>query len=197
MTLRVIGPAVSCSAEMGTTPDRLTNPRLGLMPTTLLAPDGHTMEPSVSVPMVTLARFAAAATPEPLLDPHGLRSSTYGLLVCPPRALHPLDEVRDRKLAHSDRFALPMTTAPAARSRCTRKASRAGRESTSAKDPAVLCSRSAVSMLSFSRTGMPSSTLRAPVARRRSSLAKASRSACGLVSITACSFGLSAWIRRR
>jgi hypothetical protein len=34
------------------------------------------MEPSVSVPMVTVARFAAAATPDPLLEPHGLRSST-------------------------------------------------------------------------------------------------------------------------
>src|SRR5947208_9326309 len=90
VTLRVIGPAVSCAAEIGTTPDRLTRPSVGLMPTALLAPAGQTMEPSVSVPMVTLARFAAAPTPEPLLDPHGLRSSTYGLLVCPPRPLHPL-----------------------------------------------------------------------------------------------------------
>src|SRR5262245_48582471 len=76
VTLRVIGPAVSCSAEIGTTPARLTSPNVGLMPTMPLAPDGHTIEPSVSVPIVTDARLAAAAAPEPLLDPHGLRSST-------------------------------------------------------------------------------------------------------------------------
>ena len=81
VTLRVIGPAVSCSAEMGMTPARLTSPSVGLIPTMALAPAGHTIEPSVSVPIVTVARLAAAATAEPLLDPHGLRSSTYGLLV--------------------------------------------------------------------------------------------------------------------
>src|SRR6185503_10316704 len=99
VTLRAIGPAVSCCAEIGTSPARLTRPSVGLMPTSLLAPDGQTIEPSVSVPMVTVARSAAAATADPLLDPHGLRSSTYGLLVCPPRALQPLDEVSDRKFA--------------------------------------------------------------------------------------------------
>ena len=33
-------------------PDRLTSPMVGLIPTTLLAPDGQTIEPSVSVPTV-------------------------------------------------------------------------------------------------------------------------------------------------
>src|SRR5437763_4991368 len=149
VTLRVIGPAVSCSAEIGITPDRLTRPSVGLMPTSEFAPDGHTIDPSVSLPMVTVARLAAAPAPEPLLDPHGLRSSTYGLLVCPPRPLQPLDDVVDRKFAHSDRFALPRITAPASRSRLTRNASRAGVESASANEPAVLCSRSAVSTLSL------------------------------------------------
>src|SRR5262245_17199885 len=96
VTLRVIGPAVPCSAEIGTTPERLTRPSVGLIPTSELAPDGQTIDPSVSVPMVTVARLAAAAAPDPLLDPHGLRSSTYGLLVCPPRPLQPLDEVSER-----------------------------------------------------------------------------------------------------
>src|SRR5215470_2695997 len=108
--LRVIGPAVSCCAEIGITPARLTRPRVGLMPTSLLAPAGHTIEPSVSVPMVTVARSAAAAAAEPLLEPHGLRSSTYGLLVCPPRPVQPLDEVNERKFAHSERLALPRMT---------------------------------------------------------------------------------------
>src|SRR5262245_33220179 len=98
---RVIGPAVSCSAESGTTPVRLTRPSVGLMPAMPLAPEGHTIDPSVSVPIAAVARLAATAAPEPLLDPHGLRSRTYGLLVCPPTALHPLDELNERKFAHS------------------------------------------------------------------------------------------------
>ena len=104
-------------------PVRLTRPSVGLMPTTPLAPAGQTIEPSVSVPTATVARFAAAATPDPELEPHGLRSSAYGLLVWPPTALQPLDDWNARKLAHSDRFALPRMIAPAARSRSTMKAS--------------------------------------------------------------------------
>ena len=73
---RVIGPAVSCSAEIGTIPDRLRSPRVGLMPASPFAPDGQTIEPSVSVPTVTVARSADAATPEPELEPHGFRSRT-------------------------------------------------------------------------------------------------------------------------
>src|ERR1041384_6079180 len=102
---RVIGPAVSCSAEIGTTPVRLTRPSVGLMPTSSFVPAGQTIEPSVSVPLVTVGRSAAAAPAAPLDAPQGFRSSTYGLFVCPPRALQPLDDVSERKLAHSDRFA--------------------------------------------------------------------------------------------
>src|SRR5437763_13189202 len=155
------------------------------MPTALFVPDGHMMEPSVSVPMVTVARCADAATADPLLEPHGFRLSTYGLWVCPPRALQPLIDLVERKLAHSDRLALPRITAPTARKRPTRNASRAGVESTRANEPAVLCSRSAVSMLSLSSTGMPSSARRLPCVARRASLAAASAAAAGFVSITA------------
>src|SRR5215475_14055223 len=125
--LRVIGPAVSCCAEIGMTPVRLTRPSVGLMPTSSFAPDGHTIEPSVSVPMVTVARSAATAAAEPLDEPHGLRSSTYGLLVCPPRPDQPLDEVNERKLAHSERLAMPRTIAPASRRLSTSLASADGR----------------------------------------------------------------------
>src|SRR5262249_55885244 len=121
--LRVIGPAVSCSAEIGTTPVRLTRPSGGLIPTSSFVPEGHTVEPAVSVPIVTVARPAAAARAEPLDDPHGFGSSTYGLWVCPPRPLQPLEDVSERKFAHSERFALPRITAPAARSLETRNAS--------------------------------------------------------------------------
>src|SRR3954463_9555631 len=107
VTLRVIGPAVSWSAEIGTMPARLRSPSVGLMPTSPFAPEGQTIEPSVSVPTAATAKAADAATPEPELEPHGLRSSTYAMLVWPPIPLQPLDEGADRKFAHSDRFALP------------------------------------------------------------------------------------------
>ena len=71
-----MGPAVSCSAEIGTTPARDTNPSVGLCPTTPLAPAGHTIEPSVSVPIATWASAAATPAPDPDDEPHGLRSST-------------------------------------------------------------------------------------------------------------------------
>src|SRR5829696_676343 len=98
-------------------PARLIRPMVGLIPTSEFADDGHTTEPSVSVPIAAAHKFAATATPEPELDPHGLRSSAYGFLVCPPRALQPLDDFDERKLAHSLRFVFPRITAPASRSR--------------------------------------------------------------------------------
>jgi hypothetical protein len=63
---------------MGTTPYRLVSPTVGLIPTTELNDDGQSMEPSVSVPSVTAAMFAAAATPEPALEPHGVDDREYG-----------------------------------------------------------------------------------------------------------------------
>src|SRR6185369_11991818 len=110
LTVLAIGPAVSWLCEMGMIPARLTTPIVGLIPTREFADDGHTTEPSVSVPTAAAHKFAAMAAPEPELDPHGLRSSTYGFFVCPPRPLQPLDDLLDRKLAHSLRFVLPRIT---------------------------------------------------------------------------------------
>jgi hypothetical protein len=59
---------------MGMIPARLQRPTVGLMPTMPLIEEGHMMEPPVSVPMVSGARFAEAATPEPELVPLGFRS---------------------------------------------------------------------------------------------------------------------------
>ena len=105
---------------------------------------------------------AASAAPEPELEPDGLRSSAYGFLVWPPRPLQPLDECVDRKLAHSLRFVLPRMTAPAFRSAATMNASFGGFDPTSASEPAVVCMRSAVAMLSLMRIGMPCSGPRGP-----------------------------------
>src|SRR5688572_20922882 len=101
-------------------PVRLTSPTVGLSPTRPFTADGHMMLPSVSVPTPIAARLAAIATPLPELDPHGLRSSTYGFFVCPPRELQPDVDRIERMFAHSLRFAFASTTAPAARSRSTR-----------------------------------------------------------------------------
>src|SRR5256885_3337375 len=99
-----MGPAVSWLCAMGTIPARFTRSSVGLIPTMPHIDEGQTTEPSVSVPMATAQRFAAIAAPDPELEPHGLRSSTYGFFVCPPRPLHPLVEWVDLKLAHSLRF---------------------------------------------------------------------------------------------
>jgi len=59
------------------------------------------------------------------------------------------------KIRHSESSPLPSSTAPAARSRSTRNASRGGVTPASASEPAVLCIRSRVATLSFTSTGMP------------------------------------------
>src|ERR1700760_2844598 len=99
-------------------PARLTNPTVGLIPTRPFDDDGHTIEPSVSVPIPTAAKFAEMPAPVPELDPQGLRSSAYGFFVKPPRPLHPLTEWLERMLAHSLRLVLPRITAPATRNFC-------------------------------------------------------------------------------
>ena len=52
-------------------PARLVRPTVGLMPTTELVLQGQSIDASVSVPRVTVAKFAAAAMADPLLDPQG------------------------------------------------------------------------------------------------------------------------------
>src|SRR5437867_5172407 len=95
-TVRVCGPTVSWTCEIGTTPARLVRPTVGLRPTTPFALPGQTMLPSVSLPNETAVKFAEAAAPEPELEPQGLRSSAYGLLHCPPRPDQPLVDSKER-----------------------------------------------------------------------------------------------------
>src|SRR6266581_2667703 len=134
-----------------------TRPSVGFTPTSEQALDGQTIDPSVSVPIPTAAKFAAIDAPVPELEPQGLRSSAYGFAHCPPRALQPLDDWLDRMFAHSERLVLPRITAPAARSRAISGASRGGVTPASASDPAVVIMRSTVAMLSFTSTGIPCS----------------------------------------
>src|SRR5207245_11439454 len=81
-TARPNEPTVSCVTEIGITPARLVSPTVGLMPTTPLTPAGQMIDPSVSVPIDTVTRFAATAISEPELDLHGDRSSAYGFRAC-------------------------------------------------------------------------------------------------------------------
>src|ERR687891_2720552 len=110
------------------------------------------------------------------------------MFVWPPMPLQPLDDGADRKFAHSLRFALPMTIAPAALSCWTMNAS-AGVLPASAHDPAVV-GMPVVLMLSLTMIGMPSSGRASPF-RRALSAARASASAVGLTVMTAFSTGLS------
>ena len=169
-------------------PRRLTRPTVGLRPTSPFTAEGQMMLPSVSVPTPNAARLAAIAVPVPELEPQGLRSSAYGFFVWPPRELQPDEELLERKFAHSLRFVLPRITAPAPRSRVTRKASCFGRFSASASEPAEL-TRPATSTLSLIRTGRPCSGPRIRPALRSASSAAASARARGLSSITAFSAG--------
>src|SRR6266850_4236901 len=140
---------------MGTTPARLVRPTVGLMAATPLALPGQTMLPSVSLPNETAAKFAEAAAAEPELEPQGLRSRPYGLLVCPPRPDQPLIDSKERKFAHSERLVLPRMTAPPARNFAATVESCFAGWPNSANDPAVVCILSPESMLSFKSTGMP------------------------------------------
>ena len=76
--MRVIGPALSLVCEMGMMPLRLHRPTVGFIPTMPLALEGQTIDPLVSVPMVNVARLAAAATAGPELEPQGLRCRSWG-----------------------------------------------------------------------------------------------------------------------
>src|SRR6266700_4755826 len=116
------------------------------------------------------------------------------MFVWPPMPLQPLDDGAERKLAHSDRLALPMMIAPAALNRCTMNAS-LGVLPARAHEPAVV-GIPVVSMLSLTMIGIPSSGRWLPLLLARSA-ARASARAVGLTVITALSTGLSWRMRRR
>ena len=117
LTVRAIGPGVSCVCEIGMTPVRLMRPTVGLIPTIPLIDDGLTMEPSVSVPTAAVQKLAETAAPDPELEPDVFRSNAYGFFVSPPLPLHPLVERFERMFAHSLRLVFPRITAPALRNR--------------------------------------------------------------------------------
>src|SRR5579863_6538662 len=150
---------------------------------------GQTSEPLVSVPSAAAARLAATAAPLPAEEPHVLRSSAYGFFTSPPIPDQPLNEWRERILAHSLRLVLPRITEPAARSRATTGASRWVMLFASASEPAVVGTGSAVSILSLIRIGIPCSGPRRPLVLRSPSNAAASANASGLSAMMLLSLG--------
>lgn len=66
---------MSCVLESGMIPVRLSNPCVLRSPTRLFSADGTRVDPLVSVPMPTAAKFAVIAAPVPPLEPPGTRSS--------------------------------------------------------------------------------------------------------------------------
>ena len=86
-------------------------------------------------------------------------------------------------------FDLPRMMHPAVRSLFTTNASSGEELFASARDPALVCSRSAVPMLSLSRIGTPCSGLRGPVVARSASRISAMESASGLSSRIESMFG--------
>ena len=71
-------------------PDLLIDPTVGFMPTIELREEGERIDPDVSVPNATGAKFDAIATPLPELDPPDSNTlRPYGFNVCPPIALYP------------------------------------------------------------------------------------------------------------
>ncbi len=137
------------------------------------------------VPTEAAASPAATATAEPELDPPGSTKGVpsasspvaYGFSTWPPSEEYPDGIPMAMMLANSVRLVLPSSTAPAARSFATTVASRAAVAPASASAPAVVGSSSPVATLSFTTTGMPSSSRRRPV---RPSLAVAMAAAVGL-----------------
>src|SRR5437773_3453446 len=109
------------------------------------------MEPPVSEPRPTGTRPAATAAADPPLDPPGTRVRSWGLLVGP-KAEFSVDE----PMANSSRLVLPMTMAPAARSRSTTVASYGGFHPSRMRDEQVV-GTPRVHRLSLRATGTPAS----------------------------------------
>src|SRR3954454_24971018 len=109
------------------------------------------MEPPVSEPSASGAKPAATAAADPPLEPPGTRVRSCGLRVGP-NAEFSVDE----PIANSSRLVLPMTMAPAARTRSTTVASYGGRHPSRIFDEHVV-GMPFVHRLSFSAIGMPAS----------------------------------------
>src|SRR5437879_1579502 len=102
------------------------------MPTTPQSAAGWRIDPPVSEPSASGANPAATAAADPPDEPPGTRSRQCGLRVGP-NAEFSVDD----PMANSSRFVLPITIAPASRSRVTTVASYGGRQPSRMRDEQV------------------------------------------------------------
>ena len=144
------GPTASRLQASGTTPSAGTRPRVGRMPTTPQRAAGTRIEPLVSVPIAASARPPATAAAGPELEPPVSRVGSQGLRQSPLCGLRP-----SMPQANSLVLPLPMTIAPAARSRATTVASRSGWRTHSA--PPAVVGIPATSTMSLTQIGIPAS----------------------------------------
>ena len=193
-TVRAMGPVTSWLWAMGTTPDAAGQPEGGLDPDQAVVRGGADDRPvGLGPERRPRPGWRRRPRPSPELEPHGLRSSTYGLRHCPARPapaagglggaeVGPLGQVG---LAEDDRAGPAQPRGPRTRPRGTAAPSRAS-------DPAVVSIRSPVSKLSLTRIGMPCRGPRTLPWRRSASSSPAMSRASGLTSITELS-----WIPRQ
>mmetsp|Transcript_5153 Transcript_5153/g.17984 ORF Transcript_5153/g.17984 Transcript_5153/m.17984 type:complete len:255 (+) Transcript_5153:1175-1939(+) len=163
-------PGQSRDEAYATRPERERRPYDGLKPTTPVYAAGRRTLPPVSLPSAANAAEVDTATAEPpLLPPADLKlrvrrsssdapAGTSSLAERIELTTGPLADVRlCDPIPNSSMAVLPMTMAPASRSRRTTVASYGASQPASAFDPAVVGSRSAVQKLALSATGTPSS----------------------------------------
>ena len=149
-TSRASGPTESRLQASGTTPSAGTRPRVGRMPTTPQSAAGTRIEPLVSVPIAASAMPLATAAAGPELEPPLRRSGSCGLRQSPLCGLRP-----SMPQANSLVLPLPITTAPAARSRSTTGASASGWRTQPA--PPAVVGIPATSTMSLTQIGIPAS----------------------------------------
>src|SRR5438128_1816262 len=145
------GPIWSSDDAKATRPYRDTRPYVGFTPTTPHRAAGWRIEPPVSDPSDSGANPAATAAALPPLEPPGTRLRSWGLRVGPNAEFSVEDP-----MANSSRLVLPMTIAPAARTRSTTVASYGGRQPSRIFDEHVVAIPR-VHRLSFSAMGTPAS----------------------------------------
>src|SRR5919201_4295189 len=114
MTRLLTHPFTERPCQCSASGDSEIRPRWGLSPKSPQQAEGMRIEPAPSEAVAQGTSPAATAAPLPPLEPPGTRSVFHGLRVTP----HVSVSVNPAK-ASSGRLVLPITIAPAARSRLT------------------------------------------------------------------------------
>ena len=173
-------------------PDRLTSPIVGLISDQRICRRRHTTEPSVSVPIRSRTKIRRRS------DTLSLNSSRTDFCLTHKGSLF-VHRVHSTRWTNGSGTFRSLTQICFPENHCASlsqplsatKASRVGFEPMRAIEPAVVCMRSSVSMLSFINMGMPCKGPTDPPSLRSRSILPAIESASRLSSITEFRFGPS------